>query len=67
MLKPLSARELQVLKLIAVGKQNRAIAEMLAISIHAVEAHRGRVMMKLNLHSVVDLVKYALREGLIET
>ena len=64
--KPLSAREAEVLRLVAVGKLNRDIAEQLKISVRTVEAHRARAMMKLSLRSVRDLVLYAIRENLIE-
>ena len=64
--KPLSVRELQVLKLVALGRENREIAEVLHISVRTVEAHRSRAMLKLNLRCVADIVRYAIREGLID-
>jgi DNA-binding CsgD family transcriptional regulator len=64
--KPLTLRESEVLKLIAIGKGNREIAEHLKISVRTVEAHRGRVMIKLGFTGVADLVRYAVREKLIE-
>jgi two-component system response regulator NreC len=60
----LSAREREVLKLIAEGNTNQDIAELLCLSRKTVETHRGNIMDKLNLHKVADLVKYAIREGL---
>ncbi len=61
----LTAREREVLKLIAEGLTNQDVAELLCLSRKTVETHRGNVMDKLNLHKVTDLVKYAIREGLV--
>lgn len=60
----LTAREREVLKLIAEGNTNQDIAQVLCLSRKTVEKHRGNIMDKLNLHKVTDLVKYAIREGL---
>ena len=60
----LTAREREVLKLVAEGNTNQDIAELLCLSRKTVETHRGNVMDKLDLHKVTDLVKYAIREGL---
>lgn len=60
----LSEREAQVLALIANGHQSPAIAAKLAISVGTVEAHRRNIMTKLGLHSIAELTKYAVREGL---
>lgn len=62
----LTSREQEVLVLIAEGLSNSEIAERLVISAKTVDRHRENIMSKLNLHSRVDLVKYALRMGLIE-
>lgn len=62
----LTAREREVLKLIGEGHSNRDIAEKLVISVNTVEVHRARLMRKLNLHNRADLVKYAIRSGLID-
>ncbi len=62
----LTDREREVLKLIANGYSNRQIAEKLVISINTVEAHRGHIMQKLNLHTRAELVRYAIRSGLID-
>jgi DNA-binding NarL/FixJ family response regulator len=59
----LTTREREVLKLIAEGKSNREIAEILFISIHTVVRHRVNIMDKLNLRKTADLVKYALQKG----
>lgn len=61
----LTPRELEVLALIAEGYTNRQIAERLCISVKTVDRHRENILRKLNLHSRVELVKYALRKGLI--
>lgn len=63
---PLTPRERQVLKLIAEGKTNREIADDLVLSLNTVQTHRLHIMEKLNLHSRAELVKYAIRRGLIE-
>jgi PAS domain S-box-containing protein len=62
----LSARERDVLALLANGKANKEIATILNISTRTVESHRARIMLKLDLHSVTDLVRYAVRSNLIQ-
>lgn len=62
----LSAREKEVLKLIAEGLTSREIAQRLYLSANTVERHRANIMGKLNLHSRTELIKYALRKGLIQ-
>ena len=62
----LTPREQEVLTLIAQGLSNTEIAEQLVISSKTVDRHRENIMRKLNLHNRVDLVKYALRKGLID-
>ena len=61
----LTPREQEVLTLIAQGFSNNEIADQLVISAKTVDRHRENIMRKLNLHNQVDLVKYALRKGLI--
>ncbi len=61
----LTAREREVLKLIAEGNTNQDIADLLCLSRKTVETHRSNIMEKLGLHKVTDLVKYAIREGLV--
>jgi two-component system response regulator NreC len=61
----LTPREREVLKLIAEGNTNQDIAELLCLSRKTVETHRSNIMDKLDLHKVTDLVKYAIREGLV--
>jgi DNA-binding NarL/FixJ family response regulator len=60
----LTPREREVLQLLAEGHSTKQIAARLAVSIKTVETHRSRLMEKLGLHSVAELTKYALREGL---
>lgn len=62
----LSEREQEVLKWIADGLTNQEIGDKLTISVKTVERHRANIMGKLNLHSRTELVKYAIRKGLIE-
>ncbi len=62
----LSTREREVLQLIAESKTNQDIANGLNLSVYTVEAHRGRIMEKLNLHSIGELVRFAVRNGLID-
>jgi len=61
----LSARERQVLQLIAEGKTNRQIAEILNLSTKTIDTHRTRLMRKLNIHDQTSLVKFAIRQGII--
>jgi DNA-binding NarL/FixJ family response regulator len=60
----LTAREREVLQLLAEGKSTKQIAVSLNVSIKTIESHRSRIMEKLNIHSIAELTKYALREGL---
>jgi DNA-binding NarL/FixJ family response regulator len=62
----LTKREREVLVLIASGLSNRQIAEKLFISIKTVETHRARIMQALDLHKAADLVRYAIKNGLLE-
>lgn len=62
----LTERELEVLKLVAEGLTNRQIAAQLIISVKTVQSHRTNIMEKLDLHDRTDLVKYAIRRGLIQ-
>jgi len=64
--KALSQRERQILQLIVMGKGAKEIGHQLNISSKTVEAHRVQLMKKLEIRSVVDLVKYAIHEGMIE-
>lgn len=61
----LTERERDILKLIAQGKSNQEIADLLVISVSTVQTHRTHIMAKLGLHSRTELVKFALRRGII--
>ncbi|MCR9275642.1 MULTISPECIES: LuxR C-terminal-related transcriptional regulator [Mameliella] len=61
----LSERERQVLNLVVAGRSNKEIAQILGISVKTVDRHRTNLMQKLDVHSVAQLIAYALREGLI--
>ena len=63
---PLSDREREVLRLLALGHTNQEIAQMLYISVRTAETHRAHIMQKLRLGSRADLVRYALENGLLE-
>ena len=61
---PLTAREREVLQLVAEGKTTKEIAALLEISFNTAESHRNRIMKKLNIHETAGLVRYAIRQGL---
>ena len=63
---PLSDREREVLRLLALGHTNQEIAKQLFISVRTAETHRAHIMQKLGLQSRAELVRYALAEGLLE-
>lgn len=63
----LSLREKEILQLLASGKSNRDIADMLNISITTAESHRSNILQKLHLHNLAELILYAVRKGLICT
>jgi len=62
----LTEREREILKLIASGLTNRKIADKLSISVKTVETHRARILQKLDFHTTAELVKYAIKTGLLE-
>ena len=62
----LSTREIEVLRLLADGKSSKEIAVAMGISLKTVDTHRTHLLRKLNLHSAVELVRYALRHGLVD-
>ncbi len=62
--KPLTMREREIVQLLAEGKLNRDVSDMLGISVKTVETHRARVMRKLGVKTVADLVRYAVRNGI---
>jgi two-component system, NarL family, response regulator NreC len=61
----LTARERELLQLIVELKPTREIAELLGVSAHTVDKHRGNLMQKLNVHSIPELILYAVRRGVI--
>ncbi len=62
----LTSRERQIVQLLAEGKSSKEIASALNISIKTAETHRANIMRKLNLHSLADVVRYAIRNKIIE-
>jgi DNA-binding NarL/FixJ family response regulator len=63
---PLTSREIEILKLFAEGFINKEISDQLDISIRTVETHKNHIMKKLELKSTVDLIKYAIRNKIVE-
>jgi DNA-binding NarL/FixJ family response regulator len=63
----LTSREREVLQLIAEGNSTKDVASRLNVSVKTIETHRKRIMDKLNLHSVAELTRYAIREKIIQT
>jgi len=61
----LTPREREILQLIAEGKSNKDVANLLNLSVYTVETHRANLMQKLNLRSVPELILYAVRKGII--
>ena len=61
----LSSREREILQLIAEGKSNKEVAALLNLSLYTVETHRTHILQKLNLHSIPELILYAVRKGII--
>lgn len=61
-----SPREREIIQLVAEGRSNKDVADLLHISVKTVETHRANIMAKLELHSISDLIRYAIRNGLIE-
>jgi DNA-binding NarL/FixJ family response regulator len=62
----LAARELEIVRLLALGDSNRELAEKLGVNLRTAEAHRAALMKKMNFDSLPDLVRYAVRNGIIE-
>jgi two-component system, NarL family, response regulator NreC len=61
----LTDREREILQLVAEGKTNKEVASRLGLSVHTVDTHRGNILQKLNLHSVPELILYAVRKKII--
>lgn len=62
---PLTAREVQVLALVADGKSTKEVASLLQISYKTADSHRSRIMEKLGVHETASLVRYAVRQGIV--
>jgi DNA-binding NarL/FixJ family response regulator len=62
----LTSRERQVLQLLAEGRSNRAVSVLLSISVKTVETHRTNIMKKLSIGSIAELVRYAVRNSVIQ-
>lgn len=60
-------REIEIIRRLAEGKTNKEIAAELGITLRTVETHRGRIMMKMGLHSLPELIHYAIRDKIITT
>jgi DNA-binding NarL/FixJ family response regulator len=63
---PLTSRERAVLQLVAEGRTSKEIAETLTLSSKTVETYRSRLMEKLEIHEIAGLVRYAIRQGMIQ-
>jgi DNA-binding NarL/FixJ family response regulator len=63
---PITAREREVLQLVAEGKTTKEIATTLGVSVKTAESHRTHLMKKLNIHETASLVRYAVRRGMVE-
>jgi len=61
----LTSREREILQLVAEGKSNKDVANLLNLSVYTVETHRAHILQKLGLHTVPDLILYAVRKGII--
>jgi DNA-binding NarL/FixJ family response regulator len=61
----LTTREREILQLVAEGKSNKDVANLLNLSVYTVETHRSNIMEKLNLHGMPELILYAVRKGVI--
>ena len=62
----LSAREREIVQLLAEGKSSKEVAVILGISVKTAETHRSNIMRKLEMHSVSELIRYAVRNNMIE-
>jgi DNA-binding CsgD family transcriptional regulator len=63
----LTPREREILQLLAEGKSNKDVASLLGISVNTAEAHRANIMLKLDLHTVAELVLYSIRNNIISS
>jgi DNA-binding NarL/FixJ family response regulator len=63
---PLTSREIEVVQLLAEGKSNKQVAAALGVSTRTIESHRTHIMRKMNFESFSDLVRFAVRNNLVE-
>jgi two-component system response regulator NreC len=63
---PTTAREIEIIRLLSEGKTNKEIAVLLGISFRTVETHRSKIALKLGLHSLAELIHYAIRRGIVQ-
>src|SRR5206468_9994215 len=63
----LTPREREILQLLAEGKSNKEVADLLGISVKTAETHRANIMLKLDFHSITELVRYAVRNKIIQS
>jgi DNA-binding CsgD family transcriptional regulator len=63
---PLTAREREIVQLLAEGNSSKKIASLLGVSVKTVDTHRATIMRKLDVHTIVDLVHYAIRNNLVQ-
>jgi len=63
----LTPREIQIVQLVAESKSNKEVSNILQLSVKTVESHRAHIMEKLGLHSVAELVRYAIRNNIVES
>jgi len=56
---------MEILRLLAEGKANKEIAALLGITVRTVETHRAKIMLKLGLHSLAEVIHYAMRHGIV--
>jgi DNA-binding NarL/FixJ family response regulator len=61
----LTPRQREILQLVAEGKSTKDVARLLNLSVKTVEAHRGQIMTRLEIHDLAGLVRYAIRTGLV--
>ncbi len=61
----LTSREREILQMLAEGRSNKDVANLLNLSLHTVETHRSNILQKLNLHSIPELILYAVRKGIV--
>jgi DNA-binding CsgD family transcriptional regulator len=62
----LTAREREIVQLVSEGKSTKEVASLLGISVKTAETHRANIMRKLQVHSVTDLVRYAVRNEIVQ-